>query len=123
MFVLLHFQFSVKCPDLTPSVPPARGGAGQRGGDPGPSAGAGLGSAALPLPRTFQGRKTTTTRRPPRLQATSTTHFLSMCCCVSQLAILSELSQSHGSDKAGLVISSQSDHFQLKLSPPPVLEE
>lgn len=41
----------------------------------------------------------------------------------SRLAILSELSHSHGGDKSGLLISSQSDHFQLKLSPPPVLEE
>ncbi|TNN63967.1 Vacuolar protein sorting-associated protein 8 [Liparis tanakae] len=43
----------------------------------------------------------------------------------SRLSILSELSHCHSSDKAGLLIPAQpgTDHFQLKLSPPPLLEE
>ncbi|XP_054455797.1 vacuolar protein sorting-associated protein 8 homolog isoform X2 [Anoplopoma fimbria] len=43
----------------------------------------------------------------------------------SRLSILSELSHCHSSDKTGLLIPAQpgTDHFQLKLSPPPLFEE
>ncbi|XP_068423961.1 vacuolar protein sorting-associated protein 8 homolog isoform X1 [Clinocottus analis] len=43
----------------------------------------------------------------------------------SRLSILSELSHCHSADKAGLLMPAQpgTDHFQLKLSPPPLLEE
>ncbi|KAL7384136.1 hypothetical protein ABVT39_025073 [Epinephelus coioides] len=43
----------------------------------------------------------------------------------SRLSILSELSHCHSSDKTGLLISAQpgTENFQLKLSPPPLLEE
>ncbi|XP_042358575.1 vacuolar protein sorting-associated protein 8 homolog [Plectropomus leopardus] len=43
----------------------------------------------------------------------------------SRLSILSELSHGHSSDKTGLLISAQpgTENFQLKLSPPPLLEE
>uniref|UniRef100_A0A8C3AJY3 Vacuolar protein sorting-associated protein 8 homolog n=1 Tax=Cyclopterus lumpus TaxID=8103 RepID=A0A8C3AJY3_CYCLU len=43
----------------------------------------------------------------------------------SRLSILSELSHGHSGDKAGLLIPAQpgADHFQLKLCPPPLLEE
>ncbi|XP_075932697.1 vacuolar protein sorting-associated protein 8 homolog isoform X5 [Anarhichas minor] len=43
----------------------------------------------------------------------------------SRLSILSELSHCHSSDKTGLLFPAQpgTDHFQLKLSPPPLLEE
>uniref|UniRef100_A0AAZ3SV93 Uncharacterized protein n=1 Tax=Oncorhynchus tshawytscha TaxID=74940 RepID=A0AAZ3SV93_ONCTS len=50
---------------------------------------------------------------------------------VLQLAILSEISHCHGNEKAGLLNPSQpgtgsifhSENFQLKLSPPPSVEE
>nr|XP_046257105.1 vacuolar protein sorting-associated protein 8 homolog isoform X3 [Scatophagus argus] len=43
----------------------------------------------------------------------------------SRLSILSELSHSHSNEKTGLLITAQSgtENFQLKLSPPPLLEE
>ncbi|XP_026210971.1 vacuolar protein sorting-associated protein 8 homolog isoform X2 [Anabas testudineus] len=43
----------------------------------------------------------------------------------SRLSVLSELSHGHSGEKMGLLISSQpaAENFQLKLSPPPVLEE
>ncbi|XP_068584497.1 vacuolar protein sorting-associated protein 8 homolog isoform X2 [Cebidichthys violaceus] len=43
----------------------------------------------------------------------------------SRLSILSELSHCHSSDRTGLLFPAQpgTDHFQLKLSPPPLLEE
>ncbi|XP_064816850.1 vacuolar protein sorting-associated protein 8 homolog [Oncorhynchus masou masou] len=49
----------------------------------------------------------------------------------SRLAILSEISHCHGNEKAGLLNPSQpgtgsifhSENFQLKLSPPPSVEE
>ncbi|XP_042290372.1 vacuolar protein sorting-associated protein 8 homolog isoform X1 [Thunnus albacares] len=43
----------------------------------------------------------------------------------SRLSILSELSHCHGNEKTGLLISAQpgTESFQLKLSPPPLLEE
>nr|XP_046242168.1 vacuolar protein sorting-associated protein 8 homolog [Scatophagus argus] len=43
----------------------------------------------------------------------------------SRLSILSELSHSNSSEKTGLLITAQSgtENFQLKLSPPPLLEE
>lgn len=43
----------------------------------------------------------------------------------SRLSILSELSHSHSNEKTGLLMAAQpgAENFQLKLSPPPVLEE
>ncbi|XP_029306032.1 vacuolar protein sorting-associated protein 8 homolog [Cottoperca gobio] len=43
----------------------------------------------------------------------------------SRLSILSELSHCHSNDKTGLLIAAQpgTENFQLKLSPPPLLEE
>ncbi|XP_037322281.1 vacuolar protein sorting-associated protein 8 homolog isoform X1 [Pungitius pungitius] len=43
----------------------------------------------------------------------------------SRLSVLTELSHCHSTDKTGLLMAAQSgtDHFQLKLSPPPLLEE
>ncbi|XP_070696841.1 vacuolar protein sorting-associated protein 8 homolog isoform X3 [Pempheris klunzingeri] len=43
----------------------------------------------------------------------------------SRLSILSELSHCHSNEKTGLLIPAQpgSEHFQLKLSPPPLLDE
>lgn len=49
--------------------------------------------------------------------------FVVMLVSSWQLSILSELS--HSNEKTGLLIGSQTgtDHFQLKLAPPPLFEE